>query len=82
MRAGNVHASTVEVWGESGPRSAPLQNFFLDRYAAAYKAEMDHFADVIEGKSNPLITYTDGIAALALAEQALASHLGKSVAKL
>ena len=43
---------------------------------------MDHFADVIEGKSHPLITYKDGIAALALAEQALASHLGKSVAKL
>jgi len=82
LRAGNVHASTVEAWGESGPHSAPLQNFFLDRYAAAYQAEMDHFADVIEGKSDPLVGFRDGIAALALAEAALASHLGRCVANL
>jgi len=49
-----------------------LQNFFLDRYAAAYRAEMAHFAQVLEG-AKPGVTYQDGVAALALAEAAAAS---------
>src|SRR3546814_20593002 len=39
-RAGNVHENTIETWGEDGAASAPLQNFFLDRYAQAYRAEI------------------------------------------
>ena len=50
-----------------------LQNFFLDRYAEAYRTEMDHFAAVIEG-SEPLVGFHDGIAALKLAEAAAKSH--------
>jgi myo-inositol 2-dehydrogenase/D-chiro-inositol 1-dehydrogenase len=75
LRAGNVLSSTVESWGESGAKTDPLQNFFLDRYAEAYRAEMDHFADILSGTVRPMIGYGDGLAALAIAEAAMESHL-------
>ena len=70
IRAGNVRETTVECWGEAGAAADPLQNFFLDRYAAAYRAEMAHFADMLAGAAAPGVGYADGIAALALAEAA------------
>src|SRR3546814_4289238 len=54
IRAGNVHENTIETWGEDGAASAPLQNFFLDRYAQAYRAEIAHFAEIVEGHTVPL----------------------------
>ena len=74
LSAGNVLSSTVETWSEDGPRSDALQNFFLDRYAGAYRSEMAHFADIMDG-ATPLVGYRDGIAALAIAEAAMESHL-------
>ena len=82
LRVGNVHASTVEIWAEGGPCSSPLQNFFLDRYAAAYKAEMDHFAKILDGIAPSEIGFRDGIAALTLAEAADESHRTNSVIRL
>jgi myo-inositol 2-dehydrogenase/D-chiro-inositol 1-dehydrogenase len=82
LRAGNVRSSTVEAWGEAGAASEPLQNFFLDRYAAAYRAEVAHFAEVLRGEISPAIGYDDGIAALALAEAARESHVTKAVVSL
>ncbi len=70
LRAGNVVESTLQVWSEPGARADRFQNFFLDRYAAAYAAEMAHFADVLAGRATPLIGFDDGTAALALAEAA------------
>jgi myo-inositol 2-dehydrogenase/D-chiro-inositol 1-dehydrogenase len=49
-----------------------LQNFFLDRYAEAYRCEMDHFADMLDGHP-AAVGYADGVAALALAEAATES---------
>jgi myo-inositol 2-dehydrogenase/D-chiro-inositol 1-dehydrogenase len=82
LRAGNVHESTVETWGEAGARSAPLQNFFLDRYADAYRAEMAHFADIAEGRARPLAGYDDGVRALALAEAAAESFDRNAIVRL
>jgi myo-inositol 2-dehydrogenase/D-chiro-inositol 1-dehydrogenase len=82
LRAGNVLSSTVEAWGEQGSSSDPLQNFFLDRYAGAYRSEMAHFADILDGKSEPQIGYSDGIAALAIAEAAMASHRSSAVVEI
>jgi myo-inositol 2-dehydrogenase/D-chiro-inositol 1-dehydrogenase len=80
LRAGNVLSSTVETWGERGSQTDALQNFFLDRYAVAYRLEMTHFADILDG-ARPLVGYQDGIAALAIAEAAMESHLrSKTVA--
>jgi myo-inositol 2-dehydrogenase/D-chiro-inositol 1-dehydrogenase len=81
LRAGNVHLSTLESWSGDGPRRDALQNFFLDRYADAYRAEMQHFAALIEGSEKPYCSYRDGIAALALAEQALSSHSTRSTVR-
>jgi myo-inositol 2-dehydrogenase/D-chiro-inositol 1-dehydrogenase len=82
LRAGNVHESTLERWGESGAQSAPLQNFFIDRYRDAYRSEMDHFAEVVRGERLPLVGYSDGIAALALAESAAESSLTRAVVRV
>jgi myo-inositol 2-dehydrogenase/D-chiro-inositol 1-dehydrogenase len=70
VRADNVTESTVRVWTEDGAQADKFQNFFLDRYAAAYRAEMAHFADILAGQAEPAIGYADGVAALALAEAA------------
>jgi myo-inositol 2-dehydrogenase / D-chiro-inositol 1-dehydrogenase len=72
IRAQNVMESTVETWGEGGAATDRFQNFFLDRYKAAYAAEIAHFVEVIDGAA-PLIGYRDGVAALALAEAAARS---------
>jgi myo-inositol 2-dehydrogenase/D-chiro-inositol 1-dehydrogenase len=74
LRAGNVLSSTVESWGEAGARSDALQNFFLDRYAEAYRAEMAHLVDVLDGEAKPIVGYGDGIQALRIAEAAMQSH--------
>lgn len=73
VKADNVLESTVSVWGADGAAPDRLQNFFLDRYAAAYRLEMDHFADILSGKAAPAITYADGVGALELAEAAAQS---------
>jgi myo-inositol 2-dehydrogenase/D-chiro-inositol 1-dehydrogenase len=69
IRAGNIARTSVEEWSADGCRSAPIQTFFLDRYADAYRREIAHFADMLEGAA-PLIDHHDGVAALALAEAA------------
>ena len=71
--ADNVTESTVQVWTEGGAAADRFQNFFLERYAAAYRAEMAHFADMLAGRATPAIGYADGVAALALAEAAAQS---------
>ena len=38
IRAGNVHRTTVEVANASGIAADPVQDFFLERYAEAYRA--------------------------------------------
>lgn len=72
VRADNVTESTVQLWTEDGAAADRFQNFFLDRYAAAYRAEMDHFADMLDG-APALVGYHDGVAALALAQAATES---------
>ena len=69
LRAGNVTESALATWTEPGAAADRFQNFFLDRYADAYRLEMDHFAEVLAGAA-PSVGYDDGIAALALAEAA------------
>src|SRR3546814_20456979 len=49
VRADNVVESTVQVWSESGAAADRFRNFFLDRYAEAYRRQMDHFADLLTG---------------------------------
>lgn len=82
IRAQNQLETTVETWGENGSTADKLQNFFLDRYAVAYAREAAHFADIIDGKADPLIGYRDGVQALALAEAAAKSAASGELVRL
>lgn len=70
IRAGNVASTTVETWTEDARSGEPFQNFFLDRYADAYRAEIAHFGDMLDGSAQAAIGYADGLGALLLAEAA------------
>lgn len=64
----------VRLYGaEFTDRAAPLKNFFIDRYADAFAAEIGAFVDAIEqGKPVP-VGFEDGRQALILAEAAIRS---------
>jgi myo-inositol 2-dehydrogenase/D-chiro-inositol 1-dehydrogenase len=68
IAAGNVAEDTTHSLTEAGSIGAPIKPGFLQRYAAAYRAEMDHFADVAHGRTTSSVGYEDGVAALVLAE--------------
>jgi myo-inositol 2-dehydrogenase/D-chiro-inositol 1-dehydrogenase len=50
-----------------------LEPFFLQRYRAAYAAEMEHFLDVLENGKTVLTSVDDGVKALELADAATRS---------
>ena len=52
---------------------APLKRFFIERYAAAYQAELADFIDAVAIGREPSVTFADGRRALELAEAALRS---------
>ena len=71
--AENHSESRVTLADKDGFHSAPLLNFFMSRYTAAYANEIAAFvASVADGKPTPT-TGEDGLMALALAEAALLS---------
>ena len=73
LKAENRTATTVELSnGEGVTRDKPL-NFFLERYAEAYKVELDSFITAIEGGKAPAPTGEDGRRALVLADAATQS---------
>jgi len=58
----------------------PYLNFFLDRYATAYAAELDHLLDRMADGTAPSPGFADGRAALVLADAALESlRTGRTV---
>jgi len=80
LRAGNVLPTTVELADGAGFRSDPVLPFFLERYAAAYRAELGAFIAAIAGGGPAHPDGTDGLRALLLADAALeASRTGRTV---
>ena len=73
LSAGNVPESTVVHGGAHGFTSQKAMHFFLERYSAAYRAEWDHFVNVLDGTVEPTPTGTDGARALAIADAAYES---------
>lgn len=73
LRAGNQTATTVEVANSRGFTTDPALPFFLERYAAAYKAELDAFVDCVTGGIPAAPSGEDGLAALVLADAAVES---------
>ena len=81
LRAGNIHETTVESATGAGFRADPVQNFFLERYAAAYRAELDAFIAACAGGEAPTPSGLDGLKAQILADAATQSaQTGKPVA--
>lgn len=73
LTAGNIKENSVALLSEVGCLSAKPEYFFLQRYHEAYKAEWQHFVDILAGRAESETTGTDGELALYLADKALES---------
>ena len=71
--AQNVNENTVVTYNQDGVSSAKPLHFFLERYAEAYRAELDNFVRSLMGESVKLPSMDDGLQALMLAEAAILS---------
>jgi myo-inositol 2-dehydrogenase / D-chiro-inositol 1-dehydrogenase len=70
----NLRPTTMRVTtAEATDAREPLLNFFLERYARAYRAEMDAFIDALADEKPMPTTVRDGVMALRLAECAVES---------
>lgn len=80
LMAGNHTPTTVEKADASAVSTDKPLYFFLERYAAAYRAEMDAFLTALTTKKKMPVGADDGRKALVLAEAALkSSKTGKPV---
>lgn len=69
----NHPENNMRLYGASYTDSkAPLQNFFIERYAQAFASEIDAFVDLAENRT-PTVGFDDGHKALLLAEAAILS---------
>jgi myo-inositol 2-dehydrogenase/D-chiro-inositol 1-dehydrogenase len=73
LRAENMLENSVEVATLDGFRKAPAKHFFLERYEAAYRAEMAHFIDGIGNSRGLSPGIVDGLRAQILADAAATS---------
>ncbi|HSF90973.1 MAG TPA: Gfo/Idh/MocA family oxidoreductase, partial [Paracoccaceae bacterium] len=73
LRAENVLENTVEIATSAGFRKAPTMHFFLERYATAYRAEMEYFVDAVAGGKKISPSIFDGLRAQILADAATQS---------
>jgi myo-inositol 2-dehydrogenase/D-chiro-inositol 1-dehydrogenase len=81
LTAQNQLPTSVRYAGADRSEAAsPYQNFFLERYSAAYALELDHFVTAVESGTAPSPTFADGRAALVLADAAAESlRTGRTV---
>jgi len=82
LRAGNVTQTTVELATDAGFTTDPVLPFFLERYAAAYRAELDTFIAAVESGQLPEPDGDDGLKALLLADAATQSAKTGQVVRL
>ncbi len=78
--AGNCRETRVETATAAGFRRDPVLPFFLERYADAYRIQLDKFIRVIEGERIEMPGGPDGLRALELADAAQRSlEEGRSI---
>lgn len=82
IRAENVYEHTVELANESGFARAPVQHFFLERYEAAYKAELQQFVSTVLDGVAPDPNGEDGLKAQLLADAATEACFSGGIVKL
>ena len=70
LQAENVRESTVVKSSAEGVTSQKPLHFFLERYQAAYRAELEAFLRVCRGEAEPAPSGAEGRLALHLAEAA------------
>jgi myo-inositol 2-dehydrogenase/D-chiro-inositol 1-dehydrogenase len=82
LQVSNIPVTNVRAFtGTSVEGLAPYRNFFLERYADAYRLELEAFAEWIRGGMANAPGFDDGRAALVLADAAVRSAAeGVSVA--
>lgn len=49
-------------YGTEGLNTPPIWHSFPSRYADAYKNEMEHFLDIVQGKAEPIVKYHESLA--------------------
>jgi myo-inositol 2-dehydrogenase/D-chiro-inositol 1-dehydrogenase len=74
LMAGNRVATTVEIADADSVRADKPLHFFLERYADAYRIELDAFIDAVTDGTPMPVGAVDGRQALVLAEAALRSQ--------
>jgi myo-inositol 2-dehydrogenase/D-chiro-inositol 1-dehydrogenase len=72
----------VELATDAGFTSDPVLPFFLERYAAAYRNELDAFITAVASGNAPKPDGEDGLKALLLADAATESAKTGQVVKL
>jgi myo-inositol 2-dehydrogenase/D-chiro-inositol 1-dehydrogenase len=82
LRAGNIHLSTLERADASGFTADVIQNFFIDRYKAAYATEIAAFLAAMETGKSPSASGYDGLMAQKLAEAATQSQKSGQAVKV
>ncbi len=70
LRVENINETAVSSFDEAGGNGASFPYSFAERYADAYRAELDHFADVLDGRATPSTGPGDSLRALRLADAA------------
>jgi len=71
LQVANAGTSLVSLFTASAVEAKPpYQEFFLERYAVAYAAELREFIRLVRGEPSTSPTYEDGRAALVLADAA------------
>ncbi|MBN3836003.1 inositol 2-dehydrogenase [Burkholderia sp. Ac-20344] len=73
LRVKNVHESRVEQATEAGFAMPVAQPFFLERFGAAYLAEMRYFVDAVSAGKMPKPDASDGLKAQLIADAATLS---------
>lgn len=80
LRAANIHNTTVELANERGWAGDAIPFSFVERYAAAYTAEIHKFLDFLDSGEPPRASGHDGLMAQKLAEAAsLSLQSGEAV---
>jgi myo-inositol 2-dehydrogenase/D-chiro-inositol 1-dehydrogenase len=68
LAAGNRRATSVERATAAGYTRDPALPFFLERYADAYRLELDAFVRRLHGEPSDLVSGADGVRALEIAD--------------
>src|SRR5438067_1240162 len=82
LQAGNHKPTEIVAWNAASVSIDKPEHFFLERYRAAYAAEMAHFIDAVGRKLPTRTSIDDGVKALALADAATRSWREKCIVEL